>query len=148
MFVKGNRSERERKDCQIARFSFSFSLEEREGRRVEEAWFKHARMKTTAFWGPLSPQKPNTMAFWGPLSPQKPNTAPFWGPLSSQKPNTTPFYINKFPTKFPTLDQPILFLSFFLLWFQWINGFGLFLQPQILILYYGLLYDNGFGLFK
>jgi hypothetical protein len=144
MFVKGNPSERERKDCQIARFSFS--LEEREGRRVEEAWFKHARMKTTAFWGPLSPQKPNTMAFWGPLSPQKPNTAPFWGPLSSQKPNTTPFYINKFLTKFPTLDQPIL--SFFLLWFQWINGLGLFLQPQILILYYGLLYDNGFGLFK
>ena len=39
-------------------------------------------MKTTTFWGPLSPQKPNTMAFWGPLPPHKPNTAPFWGPLS------------------------------------------------------------------
>jgi hypothetical protein len=46
-------------------------LEEREGRRVEEVWFQHARLKTAAFWGPLSPQKPNTMAFWGPLSPHK-----------------------------------------------------------------------------
>jgi hypothetical protein len=124
MFVKGNRSKRERKDCQIARFSFSFSLEEREGRRVEEAWFKHARMKMTAFWGPDSPQKPNTMAFWGPLSPQKPNTAPFWGPLSSQKPNTTPFYINKFLTKFPTWTSPFfLSLSFMVSVDKWVWAF-------------------------
>ena len=27
---------------------FQFGREE--GRRVEESWFKHARMKTTAFW--------------------------------------------------------------------------------------------------
>ena len=125
MFVKVNHSERERKDCQIARFSFSFSfnLDEREGRRVEEAWFNMHVCKTTAFWGPLSLQKPNTMAFWGLLSSQKPNTAPFWGPLSSQKPNTTPFYINKFPTKFPTLDQPIL--SFFY-GFSGLMGLGFF----------------------
>ena len=52
-----------------------------------------------------------TTTFGDHFPPQKPNTTPFWGPLSSQRPNTTPFYIN-FPTKFRTLDRPILYLFF------------------------------------
>jgi hypothetical protein len=75
MFAKGNREERERKDCQIESFSFSFNRERREGvvlRKLLTCMF----VKTTPFWGPLSPQKPNTAPFWGPLSSQI-STTPF-----------------------------------------------------------------------
>jgi hypothetical protein len=88
-------------------------LEDSEGRRVEEVWFKHARMKTTAFWGPLSPQKPNTMSFWGPLSPHtSPTRRRFGDHFHPKSPTRRRFNkINKFLTKFPTWTSPF-FLSF------------------------------------
>jgi hypothetical protein len=71
-------------------------------------------------------------AVWGPLSPQKPNTAPFWQFLFPPKSPHDAVLGTNFPTKFPTLDPPILsvFFGFFiiLVWFglSGLMGLGFF----------------------
>jgi hypothetical protein len=111
MFVKGNRSKRERKDCQIARFSFSFSfsLEEREGRRVEEAWFKHARMKKRRRFGDHFP-------------PKSPTRRRFGDHIHPKSPTRRRFILTSFPPNFPRWTSPF-FLSFMVSVDKWVWAF-------------------------
>jgi hypothetical protein len=119
MFAKGNRGERERKDCQIESFKVlvTVTLQFRRDRR--EVMLAEASdmqvCKNDAVWGPLSPQKPSTAPFWGPLNPQKPTRRRFWrlifppkGPTRHRfgttfliKAHTTPFWGQSFPPNFP-----------------------------------------------
>jgi hypothetical protein len=85
-----------------------FSFEETEERasctRVEEASDMQARRNDTV-WGPLSPQKPTRRRFGDQLSHQITHVGPA-------------FFLSFF----------FLLVSFFILilvWFKWINGFGL-----------------------
>jgi hypothetical protein len=95
----------------------------------------------------ISPQKPNTAAFWPFLFPPKSptrqrfghfyfppkaHTTPFWPFLFPPKSPHDAVLGTNFPTKLPTLDRPSFFLFWFgffllsyLVWFKWINGFGL-----------------------
>ena len=110
MFAKGNRGERERKDCQIESFkvlvTVTYSSVSKRQKRGEAAEASDMQVcKNDVVWGPLSPQKPNTAPFWGPLNPQKPTRRRFWrlifppkaqhgtvlGPLSLSKPTRRRF---------------------------------------------------------
>ena len=139
------REERERKDCErvsvseivtLLFVSVSKEIEERAScTRVEEASDMQAR-KNDAIWGPLSPQKPKNGTVLGTTFPQMPNTTPFWEFLFPPKSPHDAVLGNNFPNKLPTLDRPSFFFLFFLVWFlssflilvwfKWINGFGLF----------------------
>jgi hypothetical protein len=132
MFAKGNRGERERKDCQIESFKVlvTVTLQFRRDRR--EVMLAEASdmqvCKNDAVWGPLSPQKPSTAPFWGPLNPQKPTRRRFWrlifppkGPTRHRfgttfliKAHTTPFWGQSFPPNFPRWTRPFFCLFWFL----------------------------------
>ena len=65
----------------------------------------------------ISPQKPTRHRFGNFYFPPKAHTMPFWGPT--------------FPPNFPRWTRPfflsfLVSLLFWLVWFKWINGFGLF----------------------
>jgi hypothetical protein len=150
MFAKGNREERERKDCQRVSNSYSlfqFQRDRREGvvlRKLLTCRFE----ETTPFGDHFLPKSPTRHRFgdhFPPkaqyntvlgiyISPQKPNTAPFWEFIFPPKsptrhrfgdhfPPKSPLDAvlgTKFPNKFPTLDRPSFFLFF---WF--LSYFGL-----------------------
>jgi hypothetical protein len=150
------REERERKDCERVSVSETVTLlfvsvsKETEERasctRVEEASDMQAR-RNDAVWGPLSPQNPTRHRFedhFPPnaqhgtvlgifISPQKPNTAPFWQFLFPPKSQHDAVLGTNFPTKFPTLDPPILSVFF-----------GLF----IILVWFGLSGLMGLGFFS
>ena len=149
------REERERKDCERVSVSetvrllfVSVSKETEEMAsctRVEEASDMQAR-RNDAVWGPLSPQKPNTAPFWGPLSPKCPTQhrfGNFYFPPKAQHGTVLAIFISpQKPTRRRFGDQLshqifhvgpahsfclFWFLYYFgLVWFKWINGFGLF----------------------
>ena len=83
-------------------FSVSVSKIEKRGRRVEEAEVRHACFTKRRCFGDHFPPKIPTRHRFGDHFRAPP----------PQKSNMTPFYINKFPTKFPTLDRLILSLFF------------------------------------
>jgi hypothetical protein len=149
-----------------------FIFEETEERasctRVEEASNMQAR-RNDAVWGPLSPQKPKNGTVLGTsfpqmpkhgtvlgifISPQKPNTAAFWPFLFPPKAHTTPFWGPTFPPNCPRWTSLLSFFFglvsfFFLIWFGLSGLMSLgFYFWHVNILYIGLLYNNGFGLFK
>ena len=131
-------------------------------------------VKTTPF-GDHFPPKSRTRHYFGDhfppkaqhgtvlgmyISPQKPTRRRFRDQLSHQIAHVGPAFFLSF----------LVYFFLILVWFKWINGFGLFFwQSQMLIyyillynmgyhmtmglgflitLYYGLSYDNGFRLFK
>jgi hypothetical protein len=106
------------------------------------------KANTAAFCNILFPPKSPTRQRFGHFNfPPKAHTTPFWPFFFLPKAHTTPFWGPTFPLNCPrwTRDPP----SFFLFWFGLSGLMGLsFYFWHVNILYIGLLYNNGFGLFK